>query len=287
MADDNLYAMRESEEGSMRFFQMNGFGTKTDPFKVMASSVSDPLAISMGEVDGISGENKYGWNEDMIKDVRADVWSGGGDYVFPIGVDITHISQKADQLELRGATIVVEGLDGDWNPVIQTVILDAADTSTPVVLDTPMVRHNRCFVTVLVQATEIISVHNAANTIDFGVIPVGNNHSSGAIYSIPAGYEGYLTRYYGNAAHTTNKSPTSTVFYFEIENIPEGRGFMTLHIGGVGQDSAAIDQNFNPYAGPIRAKTDLKISAIPYGTDGFITAGFDLILKKLPEEINP
>jgi hypothetical protein len=98
------------------------------------------LEIAAGRVVDKFAVNKFGSNTNVVKETREDVWGGGGIYQYPTTADITHLSQKVDQIAMRGAGIEILGLDINWNLVTQTIPLDAANTTTLVALTTPLWR---------------------------------------------------------------------------------------------------------------------------------------------------
>lgn len=104
-------------------------------------TVSDIMHdIPLGNVSGSFPVNKFGANVLVTADTIEDIWDGGGTYVYPTTADITHVHQLVDQVNLRGADVEVQGLDINWDLVVQTQQLDAADTSTLVALGTPLLR---------------------------------------------------------------------------------------------------------------------------------------------------
>ena len=106
--------------------------------------VDDPmLTIAHGSNPLISSciwVNKFGENPSSAIDTQEDLWDGGGTYPYPATALITDLKQATDQETMRGATIEAQGLDTNWDLVVQTKALDASNTTTKVALATPLVR---------------------------------------------------------------------------------------------------------------------------------------------------
>ncbi len=241
-------------------------------------AVSDNmLQISMGTKPGYSSVNKFGANSNVIKNTRKDVWDGLVDYTFPATADITHISQKADQAAMRGATIEVQGLDTNWDLVVQTKTLDATLSTTAVALDTPLRRIFRMKVLANVIGDQDIEAHNAGKTFTYAIMSAGNNQTLMAIYTVPRGKTAYMTQYFASVVESTGKEPKSTnigVWTSDRENTYE---FQLKHEQGIPKAGSGVEHKFTPYM-RINEKTDVKITAACDNENGHIHAGFDLIL---------
>ena len=144
------------------------------------------LEAASGNNTGMTSVNKFGRNSAVDIDVQEEIWDGSIAYSFPATALMTSISQTADQATLRGGTIEIQGLDANWDLVVQTATLDASDTTTVVTLTTPLIRCFRMRVLENVVTTSPIRVHNAGETVDYAIISVGNNQTLMAIYTVPA-----------------------------------------------------------------------------------------------------
>jgi len=226
---------------------------------------------------GLTHINKFGENEVITADTEEDVWDGGGTYSFPTTAVITKLSQTADQEAMRGATIEVQGLDGNWALTTQTKDLNATLTTTAVTLDTPLIRVFRMKVLANVVGASPIRAHNTAENADYAIISIGNNQTLMAIYTIPAGKTGYMTNYYGDTVDVTNKTPTSSEFHLWAADRANSYEFQLKSMRAIGEGGKGFQHEFNPYY-KFTEKTDIKISAGVVDEDGHIHAGFDIIL---------
>ena len=239
------------------------------------------LTVAAGErilVSRVFGTvNKFGQNMAVASDTQEDIWDGGGTYVFPATALITKISQKTNQATLQGEDVEIQGLDENWDLVVQMATLDATDTTTPVTLATPLIRVFRMKVMSLVVGTANISVHNDANDHDYAIVTAGNNQTLMSIYTIPAGVTGYITRGYASTTEATGKEPKSTEIRMWMQNIAAGFTFQLKKALGIPKAGGMINVSFLPY-GKVSEKTDIKMSAYCEDEAGNVSSGFDIIL---------
>ena len=209
-----------------------------------------------------------------------------------------------------GATIQVQGLDANWDLVIQTADLDGTDTTTEVELTTPLLRVFRMKVhaEVVLAADLWVGATGVAAGTAKAIIQAGNNQTLMAIYTVPAGKTAYMTQYYVDNVPTATKIPDSVEFKLWMADSGVSDDNLTLVAGGnlllvdgvsalllanqtgyafqlkheraIPKQGGGILQPFKPYM-RITEKTDIKISASVVGgagDDGHPHAGFDLIL---------
>jgi len=237
------------------------------------------LEIPRSRVDGYSAVNKFGSNVEVSSGTTEDVWDGGGAYSFPITADITHVSQVASQTAMRGQTVEVQGLDAEWNLVVQTVTLDASDSTTPVALATALIRVFRMKVLANVVIDQAISLKNIGGVTTYATMRAGKNQTLMAIYCVPAGYTAYMTNYYFDYVRDASRDPTGVEFALSAADRANGYEFQVKHQKGVPKQAPGHQHMFKPYY-KFTEKTDIKISAQPSGADAHVHAGFDLILVR-------
>lgn len=233
------------------------------------------LEAASGNNVGMTSVNKFGQNTDIASGVEEEVWDGSAAYSFPATALMTSMSQTADQELLRGGTIEVQGLDANWDLVVQTKDLDATLTTNVVTLDTPLIRCFRMKVLENVVAASPIRVHNAGETVDYAIIGIGNNQTLMAIYTVPNGKTAYMTNYYAHVNPATNLDPTSMPVRLWARDNESGYAPQLKHV--VGQTSLGFQHYFTPYY-RFTEKTDIFITAQPVGKAADVSAGFDLIV---------
>ena len=230
-----------------------------------------------GNIPGVSHINKFGANVDIASDTTEDVWDGGGTYSYPTLPLMTKLSQTANQAAMVGAEIEVQGLDANWDLIVQTKALNASNTTTPVTLDTPLLRAFRMKVLANVVGDSPIRLHNDAEDVDYAIISIGNNQTLMALYTVPFGKTAYLTNYYGGLVNTGVATPTNAQFDLWAADRVNNYEFQLKHEVGLPKEGPGFQHDFNPYV-VFAEKTDIKISCGVEDKDGHAHAGFDIIL---------
>ena len=120
-----------------------------------------------------------------------DVWAGGVVYPFKTTATLMEVVSTSvnDAVAGTGATsIIVQGLDPNYNEVSETVLLNGT-TAVPTV--NTYIAINACFVTGAgVGATNAgtISIRDVGGGTVRQIIPVGYSISRSSVYTVPAGY---------------------------------------------------------------------------------------------------
>ena len=153
---------------------------------------------------------KFGFNPD-INGIEETIWDSGGIYAYPSAATVMKVSSSSTNDTAAGTgarTIVVEGLDGDYNEVEEIVTLNG---QTAVNTTTSFLRVNRAYVlTAGSGGTAAGDIYVGVGTVTAGVpatiyaqITLGNNQTLMAIWTVPAGYTGYFD-HFNVATGTTN-----------------------------------------------------------------------------------
>jgi hypothetical protein len=234
------------------------------------------LNVSKGLVPGTSWVNKFGRNIDVASGATEEIWDGSAVYSFPATALMTYVSQKVDQAAMQGETVEIQGLDASWNLVVQSINLDGTDTTTPVILTTALIRCFRIKVLADVVTDQIITVHNTANNQDYAYITAGNNQTSMAIYTVPAGKTAYMTNYYATHNPKTGNNFTANSIRLWAKDNANGYEKQLKHDHGIAEDGF-FQHQFEPYQ-KFTEKTDVYLTSNPTGAAADISAGFDLYL---------
>jgi len=235
------------------------------------------LGIPAGNYGEYSQVNKFGANPISANGALEDIWDGGGTYSYPLTALITSLSQTADQSAMRGEKIEIQGLDSDWNLVVQNAFLNATDTTIIVTIDTPLIRIFRMKVLANVVSTSEIRIHNAGETIDYAIIGIGNNQTLMALYTVPKGKTAYLICYYATVTPSTVRDPKSTEFRLWTADRKNNYEFQLKHAIGLPTAGQPFTYCFEPYM-KINEQTDIRMTAYCEASDGSVHAGFNLIL---------
>lgn len=126
-----------------------------------------------------------------VSAANTDVWAGGILYPFKTsatGMEVVSSSAN-DAVAGTGATsIVVQGLDANYNEIVETVLMNGT-TAVPTV--NSFIAINSCFVTGSgVGATNAgaISIRDVGGGTVRQIIPAGYSISRSSVYTVPAGY---------------------------------------------------------------------------------------------------
>ena len=159
------------------------------------------LQVARGQITGHKSLFKFGNNSDINGSLET-IWSHGGLYVYPTSaIQMKVSSSSADDAALgTGArTVSVQGLDQDYNEVAETVTLTG---QTAVLTTTTFIRVFRAFViTAGSGGTAAGTIYVGTGTVTSGVpatvyaeIALGENQTTMAVWTVPAGYTFYVYR---------------------------------------------------------------------------------------------
>lgn len=243
------------------------------------------LDIARGYVSNHTYVKKFGLAENIdTADGYVDIWDGcnvaaaSKTYTFSTAADIDSLS-SSDNGDTQDVTVV--GLDTNWDEVTQTITLTG---QTRAALTTSLIRVYRmynagttdfagnvfCFKNVALTD----GVPNTAANIR-AIVQGANNQTLMAIYTIPAGYTGYLVRGWANQA--INKTAANTIKFMAREFGGVFRVQRTQGLNSVGSSLVETDEKL-PFVIP--EKTDLKVMANTTANDMALGAGFDIVLEK-------
>ena len=240
------------------------------------------ILAASGQVGGVSSVNKFGGGFESAADTPSDVWDNGATntiYDFPATATITHVRAAVDSATTQGMDIEVQGLDANWNLVVQNATLDGTASTTEVALTTALLRVFRVKVIDNLVADQDIwagATGMAAATIS-ALVQAGNNQTLMAIYTVPANKTAYMTGVYASVVDATNKTPTSTDIVLWAADRANSYEFQIKFADAVASGASGVQHKFYPYY-KFTEKTDIKIQTTCANQPGKIYGGFDLIL---------
>jgi hypothetical protein len=223
---------------------------------------------------------KFGRNTDVDTAAAEDIWDGGGVYAFPSAAAATTIvsSDGADDVGGTGAlTVEVQGLDASNVLTTETVVMTGA---VAVTLATEYKRVFRAKVVTAgsgeVNAGNIQIKHGATVLAQ---ISIGMGQTLMAIYTVPAGFAGYLLGFY---ASMNRRTATTCDIFVQVREA--GEAWNTKMV--IGLNSAASSYLKHDYPVPIprdgfAAGTDIRMRAEVGANDVDISAGFTMLLKQV------
>lgn len=177
--------------------------------------------------------------------------------------------ERNDVLD-NGLVVTVQGLDANWNFQSEDITITGADQ-----VGTKLWRRvNRAFVT---SGTATVNVGNidieagAAGGTTVARISANLGQTLMAVYTIPAGYIGYL--YHGTMTVQANADATGFMF---IRRNSTGTTFRVGHTFEVSGGSQ-YDYTFS-FPPPIPEKSDIDVRAAVRSNNARVTAAFDILL---------
>lgn len=231
------------------------------------------LQVARGQIQGHTSFQIFGYNPD-IDTSEESVWPDGGVVPHPTTASILTIASTnaADASAGTGArTVFIEGLDGNYNVVSETVTLNG----TTGVTTTNSYMYVNAFTVLTVGSGEVnageITAKVGATLYD--LIAVGYNNRTTAHYCVPAGYSAYMT---SGIITTGQASGSTSVTAYLKQHGPDG----IVRIGAVSTlNNGSVQYDFDP---PYRIpeKNCVGASAIGSANNNSVSAFFNIILIK-------
>lgn len=239
------------------------------------------LQVARDQIQGHKTLFKFGNNADINGSLET-IWSHGDLYAYPAAATVMKVSSSSasDAAAGTGArTVVVAGLDANYNEASETVTLNG---QTEVLTTTAFIRVFRAYVvTAGSGGTAAGTIYVGTGTVTAGVpatvyaeIALGENQTTMALWTVPAGYTLYITG-------GTFSAASNNVAQYVLGK------FMVRPFGSVFRNAADITVNSNvfrydweiPLAVP--EKSDIEARAIALsGTNFYVTAAFEGIYIK-------
>lgn len=240
------------------------------------------LQVSRGQIQGHSNVIVFGYNAD-VDTSEESVWPDGGLVPHPAAASVLKISSSdtnddGDPVGTGARTVYIEGLDGDYNVVSETVTLNG---QTEVNTTNSYLYVNQFYVlTVGSGGSNAGVIYAGTGTVTAGVpavvydlIAVGYNNRTTAHYCVPAGYTGYMVEGQFSAGQA---SGSTAVTGFLKQHGPDG----ILRVGAVSTvNNGTAEYVFDPpYVIP--EKNCVGASAIGASNNNAVSAFFNIILIK-------
>lgn len=231
------------------------------------------LQISRGQIQGHTAVRVFGYNPD-IDTTEESIWPDGGTVPHPTVASVLSIvsTSTADDSAGTGArTVYIEGLDGNYNTISETVIMDG---TTPVSTVGAYLYVNQFYVVSVgsgeANAGEITA---KVSTTLYDIIATGYNNRTTGHYCVPAGYTGYMVT---GVITIGQASGSTSVTAFLKQHGPDG----ILRVGAVSTlNNGSVQYDFSPpYAIP--EKNCVGASAIGSAANNSASSFFNIILIK-------
>ena len=233
---------------------------KTEPFElqVVRNQVLDHKTVF-----------KFGYNPD-VDGTEETVWDVGGIYAYPSSAVVMTVTTDAGTAaDDNGVKVIVEGLDSDYNEVSDEVTLAGAGTATTT---QTFFRVFRSYVSGSQEPTGNLNITNGGTT--YARITVGENQTLMAMWTVPAGYTGFLD-HVNIATGTTNNNQYITAQVVQRQLGGVFRAMMKQTLGSGGNADFRIR-----YPILVPEKTDLEVRAVSSGSNNLISTNFSMVYIK-------
>lgn len=238
------------------------------------------LQVSRGQVTMHASVIVFGYNPD-VDTSEESVWPDGGTVPHPTVASVLKISSSSTDDTSAGTgarTVAIVGLDGNYNEVSESVILDG---QTPVNTGNSYLYVNQFYVTTVgsggVNAGNINAgtgvVTAGVPAVLYDIIATGYNNRTTGHYCVPAGYTGYILQGQFSAGQASGS--TAVTGYLK-QHGPDG----VLRVGAVSTlNNGTADYIFEiPYVVP--EKNCIGASAIGAATNNSVSSYFNILLIK-------
>lgn len=250
------------------------------------SDSSSGLAIAEGEVTGKTFIHKFGDAPDFdASDGFVNIWDGADDaninvmqYTYSTTNDINRISSSNNSDTQQ---IEIQGLDVDYNLVIQTITLTG---QTPANLTTPLLRVFRLKNVDSTDCVGFIYCYTSAATVTSGVptpgttvraiIENGNNQTLMAIYTIPAGKTGYMRDLFCSVSGAKRSSS----HIVKLQARPFGQVFQIKYKAAISDSGTSYMRHQYVEPEKFAEKTDIQLLVNTDQDQAGVSGGFDIVL---------
>jgi hypothetical protein len=237
------------------------------------SKHAEGIHIANGQMLNTSHINKFGYTGAGVNGT-ATIWDGSGtSATYTYLTTPTTLRVESDDENDDGATYLIEGLDGDYNPVSESITTDAGTG-----IGTGTQQFLRVFRARITSNGGVndgnVSIKKSDNTTLLAYIKADNGQTLMSIYTVPAGKTAYLFKLHGSV----DKANVDVKFmFFET---PLGGSRNIKHMSGT-QGGNPIDYDY-PVPLKFEEKSDLEMRITTSASCG---AGgiFDLILVDNPQ----
>jgi hypothetical protein len=162
------------------------------------------VQVGRGKITGVTGLSISGYSVE-VGTTYVPLWHANTSYTY---LDTaTRLTVWSDSASDTNVSVKIEGLDANYLPITETVVL--TNGLTGVQTTNSFYRVNNMSLTRLPMNVGVIHAGNNGKTIVLCVVEVGAGRSQQSIYTVPAGYTFYLTQ----ANWLTNNTGSKTTLY--------------------------------------------------------------------------
>jgi len=225
------------------------------------------LALQQGLVSNFSGLHKFGLNTAVGTSFET-IWDGNNTYTYPSSAGTATVT-SSDTSSDNGGTVLVEGLDSNYDLASETLTIGGSAGSTSFI---------RVFRATMITAnTGTANVGNITVTVSstsVAIITATYGQTLMCVYTVPRNYQAFLMQIdVGSSKNLENE------IRFITKQVSDGNVFQTKAF--ITTRGGFIEKN---YVVPVKIeeKTDIELIAKASATSS-VSGGFELVLKNLSE----
>jgi len=223
------------------------------------------MQIAQGLIAGHTTEQVTGYNP--TTSAGDAVWSGGTAYPWSslTTAQTLYLKSSTNNATDRSMPILIDGLDSNYVNQTEVVTLDAADSRTPVTSTKQFLRIHSIMCNNANTNVGDITTHVTSGTGTLvSKISSGRGAAKAGVYTVPAGYTGYLFK--GDASSTA-----ATVVNFMGRYY--GKAFMVLHVAIVDNSTYIYDFPF-----PLRLPEKTDMYTVIEAGSGKTAVNYEILL---------
>lgn len=238
------------------------------------------LQVSRGQIQGHRNVTVFGFNPD-VDAAQVSVWPLPSLITFPAAaIQMTVSSTSADDTSAgTGArTVVVQGLDANYNEVTETVTMNG---QTAVTMTASLLRVNYAYVRTAGSGNSAAGdIYIGTGTVTAGVpatvydiIKFDYNNTTTGSYTVPAGYKAYLSQgLFSTGQAGGSNSVQGRLLSRGVDNIRRTAAITTINNG--------VANYVFEYPLEIPEKTTIEATAVGSSTNNACSSMFILVLVK-------
>lgn len=228
------------------------------------------LGVAARHYDGLSHIHKFGAVPAMSQNETGTIWDVD-DTEYPWASFASASTLTVDRASASDADkqVYIEGLDADYNVINETVTLTNATGNATT---KSFIRVYRAYM-VNGSVTNVGNIDIKVSSTVVARITAGKGQTLMAVYTVPAGYTGYILK--GTATCQSGADATGDMFV-RYSGQASFRVGHTFEVSGGGGE---YTYDF-PIAIPIPEKSDIDVRASVRSNNARLTACFDVLLER-------
>jgi len=238
------------------------------------------LQVSRGQIQGHRSVIVFGFNPD-VDTTQVSVWPLPSLITFPasaLQMTVSSTSANDTSAGTGARTVIVQGLDANYNEVTETVTMNG---QTAVTMTASLLRVNYAYVATAGSANSAVGdIYIGTGTVTAGVpattydiIKIDYNNTTTGSYTIPAGYTAYVTQGLFSAGQAGGSNQVQgRLLSRGTDNIRRTAAITSLNNG-------VADYVFE-YPLAVPEKTTLEATAIGSSSNNAVSSLFILVLVK-------